>query len=190
MAQLLVRSLEALRARCDDLFERLDLAAHDALVLPLAGQRIRALPDLDGFERLFNHQQLVGVMQARDDVRPVIVGMRRTYDYLHIRVDGPQALDRLQTVPAGRHAHIDKGQGVGPALIQGLLHASDAFLTLKRRIYLKAQTNGRRRTLPQQREFSSGELHGIVNIVADDLAKIAVDVAVVVDDEDSPIDRR
>src|ERR1700722_1741483 len=190
MPQLLVGGLEALRARIHDLFERLDFAPHDALVLPLAGQGIRALQDLDGLERLLDHQQLVGVVQACDQIRPVVVGVRRTYDDLHVGVDGPKTLDGLQTVPAGRHAHVDKGHRVGSALIQCLLLSRAPFLTLKRGIYLEAQIDGRRRLLTQQGELGGGELHGVVRVAADDLAKVAVDVAVVVDDQDSPIDRQ
>ena len=116
--------------------------------------------------------------------------MRRTYDDLHVGVDGPEMLDGLQTVPAGRHAHVDEGHGVGSALIQCLLHSGDPFLTLIRRIYLEAQIEGLRRLLPQQGEFGGGEPDGVVRVAADDLAKIAVDVAVVVDDQDSPIHRQ
>ncbi len=89
MAQLLVGRLEALRTCRDHLLEILDLVAHDALVLPLASQCVRALYDLDGLEWLFYHQQFVGVVQTSHDVGPIVIGMSRTYDDLDVGVDSP-----------------------------------------------------------------------------------------------------
>ena len=67
------------------------------LVLPLAGQRSGALPHLDRIEGLLHHQQLVRIVQACNQLMPVVIGVRRTHHHLQMRVYGPEALNGLQS---------------------------------------------------------------------------------------------
>ena len=89
VAQLLVGRLQPLGAGLDDMFQMLDLAPQDPLVLPFARQCVGTLQHLDRFKRLLDHQQLVGMIETRDYLRPVIVRMGRANDNLDVRVELP-----------------------------------------------------------------------------------------------------
>ena len=73
--QLFVGHLETLRPGTNDLLQSLDLPAYDAFVLPFASQCVGALHDFDRLEWFFHDEQLVGMVQARDNVGLVVVGM-------------------------------------------------------------------------------------------------------------------
>ena len=139
VAQLLVGGFQSLGAGLHDMLQVLDLAAQGPLVVPLACQRVGALQYLDRLERLLDHQQLVGMIEARYHLRPVVVRVRRADDHLHVRVDLPQALNGLEAVPARRHAHIDERHRVRLLLLERLLHARHTFLTLQGRVDLESR---------------------------------------------------
>jgi len=73
--QLLVGGFQPLGARLDDVLQVLELAAQGPLVLPFARQRVGALQHLDRLERFLDHQQLVGMIETRYHLRPVVVRM-------------------------------------------------------------------------------------------------------------------
>ena len=76
MAQLPVGGLQTSGAHADHLFEIDHLSRTRRSFVPLARQCGGALQDLDRLGGLAQDQQLVRVIQALDDFRPVVVGMR------------------------------------------------------------------------------------------------------------------
>ena len=118
VAQLVVRHFEAHGADRDHVLERLQLAAHHLLVVPLARQRARTLQDFDGLERLLQDQEFVRVAQPLEEVGPVIVRVRGADHHLHVRIGLPQVFDGLEPVPTRRHAHVDEGECEGMSVWQ------------------------------------------------------------------------
>ena len=70
-----------------------------------------------------------------------------------------------------------------------LLHSLDPLLALRGGVDFKAVTHARGQTLAEQRQFGRRQCAGLIVSAADDFAEITVDVRVVVDDQDAPIDR-
>ena len=156
--QLLVGGFQPLGAGLHDMLQVLDLAAQGPLIVPLACQRVGALQHLDRLERLLDHQQLVGMIQTRYHLRPVVVRVRRADDHLHVRVDLPQALNGLQAVPTRRHAHIDERHRVGLILLERLLHACHTLLTLQGRVDLESRARRGCERLAQQQALGRQQL--------------------------------
>src|SRR6516162_3266200 len=130
MTKLTVRGLESPGAIGDRALETLDVMLEGAGVLPLAAQGAGRLQDLDRLEWLFDDDQLVGVPKPFQELEPVVVRVGGAHHHLHLRVDLPELLDGLETVPAGRHAHVDERDRVGSALIAGTARTLDAIAAL------------------------------------------------------------
>src|ERR1700682_4607622 len=109
------------------------------------------------------------MIETRYHLRPVIVRMRRADDNLDVRVELPQALNGLQAVPPGRHAHIDECHRVRLLLLERL---PDPPPTL----------------LPQQQAFGRQQFSTAPGVAAQDLQKVLVDRPVVIHDEYSRSD--
>ncbi len=73
-----------------------------------------------GSAGLRRYQQLVGVAKPLHHLGPVVVGVCRTDDDLHVRIRRPQPLDGLEAVPTGRHAHVDERHRVRAAVARAL----------------------------------------------------------------------
>ncbi len=177
MPQLAGGGLEPAGARTDHLLELMHLLAHQALVMPFARQRGRALQDLDGLRRLAQHQQLIGMIESLDHFRPVIVGVRRADHDLHVGIDPPKLLDGLQAIPARRHPHVDEGHGIRSAVFERRAHHREALLSLIGGVDLKIRAHARALLLAEKIRFELGEglLRTTLRLVAQYLAKIAVD---------------
>ena len=128
--QLAGRGLEPSSAHIDDLLELKHVVAHQALVVPLAGERRRALQNFYRLGGFSQNQKLVRVLQPLDDFRPIVIGVRGADDDVHVRIDLPEVLDGFQSIPAGRHAHIDERHGVRTSLLACQARHLDAFLAL------------------------------------------------------------
>src|ERR1700733_2422578 len=185
MAQLPVRSLQALGAYAHDLLEGIELAPYDALVLPLAGQCARALHDFDGVGGFFEYQELVCMPEAGNNLGPVIIRMRRADDDLHTGVDRPDFLYRLEAVPAGRHAHVNKCHRVGTSRFERRAYAFEAILALHRRIDIKRWPCYDRAALAEDRQLRSHKRRRAIFRVHKNLAEVVVNRAVVVDHENT-----
>jgi len=190
VAQLRVRGFKSLGAIRDDFFERLDLAANDPFVLPLAGQRIGALEHLDRLEGLLDNQQFVRVPEAGDEFRPVVASMRRADHDLHVRVDPPELLDGLEAVPPRRHLHIDDRHCIRAGHAQRFAHALHTFLPLQGRVNLEVGASRCQGGRPEKRQLIGLENRGPVEHRTEYLPEVLVNGRIVVDDEHSPVDDR
>ena len=66
-----------------------------------------------------------------DHFLPGVVRVGGADDDLQLGIHLPDAADRLDAIPAGRHAHIDEGHGVGPPFLERPLHHLQPFLALE-----------------------------------------------------------
>ena len=110
---------------------------------------------------------------------------------LNVGIDRPQALNGFQSVPSRRHAHIDERQRIGSALLQRLADTRYTFLTLQRRIdlELRSRARSRRGLLAEERALRGQQVVLLFSFACEDLAKIAVNRLVIIDDEDAMTDR-
>ena len=183
VTELLIGGLQSLGAGLHDALQMLDLTAQRPLVVPLARQRVGTLQHLDGLERLLDDQQLVGMVETRDHLGPVVIGVRRADDDLHVRIELPQAENRLQAVPAGRHAHVDERHRVGALLLERPPDPRHALLPLERGVDLECRARDAWGRFTEQQPLGRQELRAALGIAAEDLAEVLVDGRVVVDDE-------
>ncbi len=58
-------------------------------------------------------------VQAKQQLLPGVIRVRRTHHHLQVRVNFPEFFNGLCAVPALGHTHVDKGQGIGPLLGHG-----------------------------------------------------------------------
>ncbi len=187
MPQLAGGGLQTPGAHADHLLELEHLIAHQALVVPLARQRGRALQDLDWLGGLAQHQQLVRMIQPLDHFRPVVVGVRGADHDLHVGIDFPQLLDGLQAIPARRHAHVDEGHGVGLPALERRAHHRNALLSLIGGVDLEIRARTRALLLAEKVRFEARErlLRGVLRVGAQYFAKIPMDCRIVVDEQDT-----
>src|SRR5690606_20399329 len=75
---------------------------------PLGRQRVRELENLDIVEGFFEDQQAVRLPELLDDAGPAVVGEGGAERHLKIGITSPEMTDRLNAVPARRHANIDE----------------------------------------------------------------------------------
>ncbi len=192
MPQLLIRGFQAARARRDHLFEAQHMLSDQLVVFPFAAQRRGALQNLDRFGGFAQHQQLVGVAEPLHHLGPVVVGMGRTDDHLHVGIRRPQALDGFQAVPARRHAHVDERHRIRTTLGERLVHHRDAFLALMRRVDVEVRPRRRGYVVAEQICFQHIErgLRRVLGLGAQDLAKIRMNGRIVVDDQNAPVAER
>ena len=164
----------------------LDVRARSPRQRPLGGQRVGALHDLDRVERLLDDQERVALAQPRPQVLPRVVRVGRADDHLQERIGSPDLLDGLDPVPAGRHAHVDERERVGPASAVGGGHPLEGLTSLKRRVELELAGPGGLLGAEQHRgELVHGRLGGARS--GQDLPEVAVNGLVVVDNQDSPV---
>ncbi|MNN07021.1 hypothetical protein D3C81_1198350 [compost metagenome] len=156
--------------------------------LPFPGQGIGHLADFQTVERLFQDQQLIAELQPFGHRFPAVVAVRRAQGDLQVRVDTPQLLDGFQAIPAGRHAHVDKGEGVGIATGQCAIDQCQRFLALIGGVELEAQV--RRLLAAEQRLLQLLQIDGVRHLRGEDLAKVIVDRRRVIDDQDTPVGLR
>ena len=91
----------------------------DAGELPFLGEGICHLDDLDVVEGFPQDQELVGIGRDGGEGAPRIIRIGTADDNLKIWRFFPDAGDGLDAIPPGRHADIDKGDGVGHSLAGG-----------------------------------------------------------------------
>ena len=96
------------------------------------------LQNLNVVERFFEYEHLIRVAEGFGDLIPRVVRIRRADDDLQIGEFLPYTRDRLNPVPSRRHSHIDEGNSIGHSGRYGFAHLFQSFLTLKRRVDLKA----------------------------------------------------
>src|SRR5438876_1200988 len=65
--------------------------------------------------------------------------------FMEVRVFLPDARNRFDAIPTGRHAHIDESHGVRTLFLQGPLDQGQAFLALERRVEFENRMAGNRR---------------------------------------------
>src|SRR5262249_41236890 len=111
-------------------------------------------------------------------------------DDLHLGVDLPDAQGGLDAVPAGRHAHVDEGDGVRAVLPARGAHQLLPVLPLVGGVQDERLGGGARRRRAAQHHLELGRRGGLARGLGQDLPEVAVDGAVVVDDQDAPVDRR
>src|SRR5439155_10067125 len=102
-----------------------------------------------------------------------------------VRIRFPQLHRSLNAVPTWAHAHVHKSQSVGLPGIQRLLKLTQPFLSLKRRVDLEGLAPRYRRRLPEKDRFLLLERLATALIGGENLAKILVNGAVVVDHQDA-----
>src|SRR6185437_9775889 len=127
-----------------------------------------------------------GLPEAGNHIAPVIVGMRRADHYLHILVHRPQPLDRLEPVPARRHAHVDERNGKRPPGADSVLGTLDPFLTLRGEFqYVMCALALRRGNIPEEQGLDVRQGRGGLRLrpPAEDLAEVPVNCRIVIDDE-------
>src|ERR1700674_1969434 len=128
------------------------------------------------------------MIETRYHLRPVIVRMRRADDNLDVRVELPQALNGLQAIPPGRHAHIDECHRGRLLLLYRLPDPPHTLLTLQGRVDLESRARRGRGLLAQQQAFGRQQFSTAPGVAAQDLQKVLVDRPVVIHDEYSRSD--
>ena len=96
--------------------------------------------------------------------------------------------DRLHAVPAGRHAHIDKGHRVGASCRRSSARPCRGLPCPGRRSRARSPPAPRRRAVAPKNSaitLSSAPLAGAAG--AEDLAEVGMDLGIVVDDEDAVV---
>ena len=69
-----------------------------------------------GSKGFFRTSSLSEWPEPLDEIRPVVVRVRRADHDLHVRIDRPQMFDGLEPVPARGHAHVDEGEREGTSV--------------------------------------------------------------------------
>jgi hypothetical protein len=179
---------QLLGARGDGGLELVDVRAHLARELPLGGQRVGALHDLERVERLLQDEQRLARPEPGAQVAPRVVGVRRADHDLEIGVDLPEPLDGLEAVPAGRHAHVDEREREVAVRGDGGDDVVERLAALVRRDQLEGddRLGGRRRAI-EQRGLERVERPGRRVGRREDLAEVVVDRVVIVDDQDAMV---
>ena len=186
VAKLAVRGLQAAGPRLDHLLEAVQLATHEALVLPLSAERCGALQYLDGFGGLPQHEEFVGVLQFLRDFGPIVIRMRGADDHLDVRVHLPQLPDRFQAVPSGGHPHVDEGHRIGLSARQrGTCHghpflALISGVNLKRGAFRGLGADAKNIRLQQRQR-----LPAVLARASQHLAEVPVNRGIVVDQQDA-----
>src|ERR1700722_16459646 len=159
------------------------LAAQNALVLPFASEGVCTLYNFDNLKRFLYDQQFIRMAQPSGDVHPVVVRVRRADRDLKVGIDIPEPFDRFQSVPSRRHAHVHKSHGVGSTRGECCLYSLEPGLALQGKIEIKAQPSFRRSSGAEHRTL--GRLECGISMVrsGEDLAKILVNLRIVVDDK-------
>ena len=154
---------------------------------PLRGQRVGELHDLDRVERLLQDQQRIAMRRGVRTCRSTNIGVRRADHDLELRIDAPQLLDRLEPVPAGRHAHVDERERKRPTLSTRLGNELECFAPLVRGHELELALGrglGRRHRRAEQLRLELVERASRRRTCAKDLGEVVVDRRIVVDDQD------
>ena len=175
--------LELLRAR-DRHVQRLELRRVLARERPLRRERVGALHHLDRVERLLDDEQPVALAEARADLAPAIVRVRRAHDDLERRIDRVQPLDRLEPVDPRRHAHVDERDRERLALGVRGAHELDGGEALARERQHEALRRGRRGLAAEERRLHRRERVVRRRVGREQLREVRVDGEVVVDDQD------
>ena len=184
--QALVPRLQLARLLIDHAAQLGQLEVRLAGQAPLLRQRAGDLTDLGGVERLLQDQQPIAGAEPAQDVLPRIVGVRRADDDLDLGIGGPQVGDGLDAVPAGRHAHVDERDRVALAAPEAVAHLAQRLLPLVREVHVVPFAPHRRRLFPEERLLHLRQ-HLVLLAALQDLAKVLVDLRIVVDDQDPPV---
>src|SRR5437667_4049300 len=115
------------------------------------------------------------MVETRDHLGPVVIGVRRADDGLAVRIELPQAEKRLQAVPAGRHAHVDERHRVGALLLERVPDPRPALLPLERGVDLECRARDAWGRFTEQQPLGRQELRAALGIAAEDLTEVLVD---------------
>ena len=171
-------------AEGDGLAELIELGAVGAVGGPFLGEGVCELEDFDVIEGFFQDEEVGRATELVGDGAPTVIGKGRADDDLQVGVHLPEAFDGFEAVPAGRHAHVDEGEGVGAAGGEGGLDEGEGGFALEREIDLKGRGGGGREGGFAEDGF--GELLQVARSGArrgEDFAEVVVDGGGVVDDE-------
>ena len=160
----------------------------------LGAERVRQLPHFVRVERLLQVEQLVGRRHALRDHRGIDVGVGRADHDLGLWVQLADALGRPGAIRAGRHAHVEKHDGVRPTDGARRAYRRDrslgpvAVFGLERRC--AARPGGRQRCRAARQEQSLAQVVDLGarragHRVAEDLPVGVEHRRFVVDDEDA-----
>ena len=94
------------------------------------GQGVGQLQHLDVVEGLLEDDEIVVHAEADRHLFPRVIGVSGADDDLQGGIDLPEPFDRLDAVPARRHAHVDKSHGVGLPVFQRLRDLVQRLLAL------------------------------------------------------------
>ena len=88
--------------------------------------------------------------EAPDDVVPGEIGVAGADDDLQVGTFVPDVGNGFDAVPAGFHAHVHEGHGVGPVFGQSLEHTFQSLLAGKGGVHLKDWEIGARRRVARR----------------------------------------
>jgi hypothetical protein len=145
--------LDLARALAHELLELFALARCVALRTPLGAERERELLDLDRLEGLFEHEQAVGVTERRAHFVEGLIRVRGAEHDLDPRVALPERANRLQTVPARRHSHVDESDLIGLPRFDRAPGEAHTRFALARRLQLESGREPPRLLVPEEREL-------------------------------------
>ncbi len=172
-------------ARAHQLLQVVEIGLGLAGQAPLFRQCNGQLLDLNVVEGLFEHQQLVAALQAAGDVLQRVFGGGGAEDDFQGGVRLPEMADGFDAVPAGRRAHIYKGQGVRAALRGGARHLLQALRALPRAIQIEARQDKAGSGRGGRFRLHPGPLAGLRVVGRQNLAELLVDVRVFVNNQDA-----
>jgi hypothetical protein len=176
----------------DHLFEAQHLLADQFVVFPFAAERRGALQDLDRFGGLAQHQQLVGVTESLHHLGPVVVGVRRTDDHLHVgSVAHSRSMVLRPSQPGGMRMSTN-AMAYGRPSESAWLAIATPSLALMRGVDVEVRPRRGDGGVAEQIRFQHVErgLRGVFGLGAQDLAEVRMNGRVVVDDENAAIDQR
>jgi len=110
--------------------------------VPFFCQGVGQLADIHDIKGFFEHEQAVSVAEAPDNVVPGEIGVAGADDDLQVGTFVPDAGNGFDAVPAGLHAHVHEGHGVGPAFGQGLEHTFQSLLAGEGGVHLEDGETG------------------------------------------------
>src|SRR5262249_15720506 len=119
---------------------------------------------------------------------PGIIRVGRTNDHLQIRKLLPNARDRFDSVPAGRHAYVNEGDRIWFPAGGRRADFFQSFLALEGGAYLKGPWARRVRCFPKESRFVRFKACGELSIRrVQDFPEVFMNRRIVVDDENASI---
>ena len=141
---------------------------------------------LDVVERFFEDHEFVGLAEFFPHLIPRVIRVRGADHDLHLGIDLPDARGGFDAIPARRHPDVHERHRVGPALGHRAPDHLEAFLALVGRVQLEADGLALVGRLAKQGRFHGAGPVGCA-LAGEDLLKIAVNGAIVVDDKDAAV---